>query len=177
MGVEGALEFLEESFCEIKSIAPLTDNKQCRLLLIEGTRLMNKREEYNRNFRHALKPFGELLKILDESGDTEYGSLLRALALHRKAECHSILGEYDIALRDCDSALSSSPASQSDTIRCILFTRAHCKAAQGDLSGAFDDCMRPHVGPFLSFFSRCLFFFLLEYLESFYIFFISRGFR
>lgn len=142
MSEDGALEWLEDYYCQLTGVSPPFSSNEARVLLIEGTKLMtdaqNARGPCNTiALRAAIEKFGSLLGFL--SKDVLRQKQLRMEVLQRKGICHSLVGEYDTAIPHINSSLYLCDTADKDAIKGLYYHRASAKESNGDLRGAYDD--------------------------------------
>jgi tetratricopeptide (TPR) repeat protein len=136
VGVKGALKWLEQTYCQLQNVSPLTTDEECMQLLVAGTRL----ERKPGGGQEGIECFQQLLEILDALPAPNSGnSKLLSIVHQRKAHCHNQLRQYDDALRNYNSAMCFCDPGDKHSIKELLYNRAQCKENQGDLYGSLQD--------------------------------------
>jgi tetratricopeptide (TPR) repeat protein len=139
VGAKGALKWLEQTYCQLKKVSPLTTDDECMQLLVAGTRL--ERKSGTDGAREGIRIFQQLLDVLDAKPASSNSAIskLRSVVHQRKAHNHSKLRQYDDALRNYNSAMCCCDPMDKDSIKELFYNRALCKESQGDLNGALQD--------------------------------------
>jgi tetratricopeptide (TPR) repeat protein len=136
VGVKGALKWLEQTYCQLKNVTPLTTDDECMQLLVAGTRL----EQQPGGAQQGMESFRRLLEILDASSKSKSDNpKLRSIVHQRCGHCYNQLRMYDDALRNYNSAMCLCDPGDKDAIKELFYNRAVCKENQGDLNGSLQD--------------------------------------
>jgi tetratricopeptide (TPR) repeat protein len=136
VGVKGALKWLEQTYCRLKNVSPLTTDDECMQLLVAGTRL----EQQPGGAQQGKESFQRLLEILDALPASNSGNpKLRSIVHQRLGHCYNQLNQYDDALRNYNSAMCLCDPGDKNAIKELFYNRAQCKENQGDLNGSLED--------------------------------------
>jgi hypothetical protein len=136
MNTDGALDWLEKVYCQVKKIEPLTTNPEIRKLLIQANLLIEDiNEKLHTAKRKRIKTEAlEKLERIEELYLQETAATATGVGSSRSRS--SKLFDFVKALPCFNTALSLCDGTDKDTVKELLYNRADCKQQAGDLAGA-----------------------------------------